>query len=78
MSMYIKKGREYLLHWKNNMTYRNENLEDLKRKGVVMKMKGRYYTTVIAHYTGDFNIVDCTLDKEGNFYPVHTSLLKPF
>lgn len=75
--MKVRKGCPYLLHWKDNPFWWNENLDAIKDLKNVVKKNGRYYTIVFPHYTGDFEVVDCTCDKyTGDFYPIHTSLLK--
>ena len=74
----INSSEEYYLFWKYNPAIWNENLETLKRKGVVTKINGRYYSKVTAHYSGDFEVVDCTCDNKGNFYPIYTDNLKQF
>ena len=74
----INEGYEYLLHWKNNPCTWNDSLSSIKKRKDIVKIKGRYYTIVIAHYTGDFFIVDCTCDSKGNYYPIYADLLKPY
>ena len=69
------KGKKYLLHWTLNPATYNEKLEDLIKSNQVQKIKGEYYTIVTARFTGNFNVVDCTLDKKGNFYPINTDNL---
>ena len=75
--MKVRESEEYYLHWTKNPKYWNENLKDLIASKKVEKVNKRYYTRVIAHYTGTFNIVDCTCNKKtGDFYPINTSNLK--
>lgn len=76
--MKVYKDREYYLHWKRNPETWNSDLKTLKKEKRVEKYQNGWYTQVIANYTGDFQIVDCTCDKEGNFHPIFTSNLKPF
>lgn len=69
------KGKKYLLHWTLNPTTWDRELSDLIGAGRVKKIKEEYYTVVTAHFTGNFAVVDCTLDDEGYFYPVNTANL---
>ena len=79
MAKRITAGKTYLLHWSRNPFTWNEDLKDLISKKKVEKINGRYYTKVIAHMSGNFYIVDCTCDQEtDDFYPINTSLLKPY
>ena len=73
------KGEKYLLHWTKNPFYWNDNIKDIKKNPNIIKQNGRYYTIVIAHFTGCFSMVDCTCDmKTGDFYPINVSLLKDY
>jgi hypothetical protein len=73
----INVDRQYLLFWGNNPSYWNDDLEELKKKRIVQKINGRYYTIVQPHMSGKFSIVDCTCnERTGDFYPINTSLLK--
>lgn len=74
--MKIRKRETYLLHWRKNSTTWNEDLKELKRTRNLIRINKQYYTVVFAHYDGDFDVVDCTCDDKGNFYPINTSLLK--
>ena len=74
--MKIREGEAYLLHWKKNPTTWNEDLKDLKRRPNIIRRNKQYYTVVYAHYTGTFDIVDCTCDSKGNNYPIYTNHLK--
>ena len=75
----VFKGEKYLLHWTKNMSYWNKDLEEIKKiRDDIVEVKGRYYTIVYPHFTGIFEVVDCSLDLEGNYYPVNTSLLKDY
>lgn len=69
-------GENYLLHWTKNPFTCNEKLKDLINNNKVQKINGRYYTTVTAHFSGSFAVVDCTCTKDGDFYPINTSNLK--
>lgn len=73
----IHAGVEYLLHWRNNPNTWNEDLETLKFNNRVEKINKRYYTRVVAHFTGNFAVVDCTCnERTGDFYSINTSNLK--
>jgi hypothetical protein len=73
----IRENEEYYLLWTRNPDTWNDNLNDLKLKRRVFKVGKRYYTKVTAHYSGNFNIVDCTCNNDtGDFYPIYTSNLK--
>ena len=75
--MKTRANESYYLHWRNNPCTWNENLADLIQRNRVRKVKGRYYTVVVAHYSGSFGIVDCTCDtRSGDFHSINTSLLK--
>lgn len=76
VSMKTRQGEPYLLHWKKNPTTWNESLEELKKRPNVVRRNKQWYTIVFAHYTGTFDIVDCTCNGKGDFYPINTSLLK--
>jgi hypothetical protein len=77
MKIKTRQNEEYYLAWTRNPDTWNENLKDLIKSGRVEKVGGRYYTRVIAHYTGTFSIIDCTCNKKsGDFYPINTSNLK--
>jgi hypothetical protein len=77
--MKIRQGEEYLLHWTRNPDTWNDNLKDLINNNRVIKINKRYYTKVIPHYSGTFNIVDCTCNiKTGDFYPINVSNLKEY
>jgi len=79
MAKRITAGNTYLLLWSNNPSTWNEDLKDLISEKKVEKINGRYYTKVTAHMSGNFYVADCTCDQEtGDFYPIHTSLLKPY
>jgi hypothetical protein len=74
--MTIIEGNQYLLHWRKNRAMWNDNLKDLIKANKVVKRNNRYYSIVTAHYSGDYSIVDCTCDDNGDFYPVNTSDLR--
>jgi hypothetical protein len=69
-------GKDYYLHWSNNPAYWNDNLENLKKKNIVHKVNGKYFTIVTCHYSGDFSIIDCTCNLDnGDFYLIDTENL---
>ena len=72
----IVEGRTYLLSWRHNPSTWNESLKDLIENNEVEKINKHYYTKVTAHFTGRFDIVDCTCDERGNYYPINTTNLK--
>ena len=76
----VFKGEKYLLHWKSNPFYSNEDIEEIKKiRDDVVEIDEEYYTIVIPHFTGCFGIVDCTCNIiTGDFYPINAGLLKDF
>lgn len=77
---HISSRKEYLLHWEDNPCFWNNDESDMLRISLtnpqVVEIDGKYYTKVKPHYTGEFEIVDCTCDYyTGDFYPIHTDLL---
>ena len=76
---HITAGKKYLLHWRRNPFYWNRSLREVKKDRYTVRQKGRFYTIVEAHFTGDFNVVDCTCDfNDGSYYPINTELLRMY
>ncbi len=75
----IFKGEKYLLHWRSNPFYWNYDIKDIKKLSNIKSDCEEYYTIVVPHFTGTFDIVDCTCDLEtGDFYPINTELLQDY
>jgi hypothetical protein len=72
----IRKGETYLLHWKRNPALWNDDLKKLISHNIVKKINKQYYSRVVAHYTGQFDVVDCTCNNKGDYYPIMVCNLK--
>lgn len=71
----INKDIPMLLHWTRNPSTWNSTLKNLKKQKKVILQNRKYYSIVYPHYSGYFSIVDCTTDKDGNYYPINTDNL---